>query len=31
MKTHSFKNLLTFNAKDFKRYTNIEAIEPKDV
>ena len=31
MKTHNIKNLLTFNVKDFKRYTDINAIEPKDV
>jgi predicted nucleic acid-binding protein len=31
MKAHNIKNLLTFNTKDFKRYTDIKAIEPKDV
>ncbi len=31
MKTHNIENLLTFNAKDFKRYTFIKAVEPKDV
>jgi len=31
MKTHNVQNLLTFNAKDFKRYTFIKAVEPKDV
>ena len=31
MKAHNIKNLLTFNAKDFKRYTDIKAVEPKDV
>ena len=31
MKAHNIQNLLTFNAKDFKRYTDIKAIEPKDV
>ena len=31
MKAHNIQNLLTFNAKDFKRYTNVKAIEPKDV
>ena len=31
MKTHNIQNLLTFNAKDFKRYTDVRAIEPKDV
>lgn len=31
MKAHNIQNLLTFNAKDFKRYTDIKAIEPKDI
>jgi predicted nucleic acid-binding protein len=31
MKAHNLQNLLTFNAKDFKRYTDIKAIEPKDI
>jgi predicted nucleic acid-binding protein len=31
MKAHNIQNLLTFNAKDFKRYTSIRAVEPKDV
>lgn len=31
MKIHNIQNLLTFNAKDFKRYTDINAIEPKHV
>ena len=31
MKAHNIKNLLTFNAKDFKRYSDIKAVEPKDV
>jgi predicted nucleic acid-binding protein len=31
MKAHNIQNLLTFNAKDFKRYTFIKAVEPKDV
>jgi predicted nucleic acid-binding protein len=31
MKTHNIENLLTFNAKDFKRYTDIKAVEPKNV
>jgi predicted nucleic acid-binding protein len=31
IKTHHIKNLLTFNAKDFKRYTDINAIDPKDL
>ncbi len=31
MKAHNIENLLTFNAKDFKRYTDIKIFEPKDV
>ena len=31
MKSHNIKYFLTFNAKDFKRFTDIEAIEPKDI
>ena len=31
MKAHKIQNLLTFNAKDFKRYADIKAVEPKDV
>ena len=31
MKAHNIKNLLIFNAKDFKRYTDIKAVEPKDI
>ncbi len=31
MKAHNIENLLTFNAKDFKRYPDIKAVEPKDV
>lgn len=31
MKAHNIENLLTFNAKDFKRYTDINVVEPKDV
>jgi predicted nucleic acid-binding protein len=31
MKAHNIQNLLTFNAKDFKCYTDIKAVEPKDV
>ncbi len=31
MKAHNIQNLLTFNAKDFKRYADIKAVEPKDV
>ncbi len=31
MKAHNVQNLLTFNTKDFKRYTDIKVVEPKDV
>ncbi len=31
MKAHNIQNLLTFNAKDFKRYVDIKAFEPRDV
>jgi predicted nucleic acid-binding protein len=31
MKAHNIQTLLTFNAKDFKRYTDIKAVVPKDV
>jgi len=31
MKAHDIQNLLTFNAKDFKRYADIKAVEPKDI
>lgn len=31
MKAHDIENLLTFNIKDFERYTDITAIEPKNV
>jgi predicted nucleic acid-binding protein len=31
MMAHNIQNLLTFNGKDFKRFINITAIEPKDV
>ena len=30
MKAHNVENLLTFNTKDFKRYTEIKAVEPND-
>ena len=30
MKAHNIENLLTFNRKDFKRYTEIKAFEQKD-
>ncbi len=31
MMAHGIVNLLTYNAIDFKRYTDIKAIAPKDV
>lgn len=31
VKAHGIENLLTFNIKDFKRYTGITAVEPKNV
>ena len=31
MKAHNIQNLLTFNVKDFKRYADIKAVEPKDI
>jgi predicted nucleic acid-binding protein len=31
MKAHNIKYLLTFNSKDFKRFTDIETVEPEDV
>lgn len=31
MKAHNIENLLTFNAKDFKRYSDIKAVEPKNI
>ena len=31
MKAHNIQNLLTFNTKDFKRYSAIKAIEPKEI
>jgi hypothetical protein len=31
MQAHKIQNLLTFNAKDFKRYTFIRAVKPKDI
>lgn len=31
MKAYNIENLLTFNAKDFKRYPDIKAVEPKDI
>ncbi|MGI8789040.1 MAG: type II toxin-antitoxin system VapC family toxin [Pyrinomonadaceae bacterium] len=31
MKAHNIQFVLTFNARDFKRYANIKAVEPKDI
>lgn len=31
MHVHGVKRVLTFNSKDFTRYTDIEAIHPRDV
>jgi len=31
MKAHNIQNLLTFNAKDFERCTNIKAVELKNI
>lgn len=31
MKVHDIKNLLTFNLVDFKRYSDIAAIDPRSV
>lgn len=31
MKSHNIEHLLTSNATDFKRFTDIKAVEPKDV
>lgn len=31
MKAHDIQNLLTFNTKDFRRYTGVNAVEPKNV
>ena len=31
MKAHNIQNLLTFNGKDFRRYTDTKAVAPKDV
>jgi hypothetical protein len=31
MKARNIQNPLTFNAKDFKRYTFIKTVEPKEV
>jgi predicted nucleic acid-binding protein len=30
MQAYNIQNLLTFNAKDFKRYTFIKAVEPNE-
>jgi len=31
MKVHQISKLLTFNGKDFKRFTNIEVIDPHSI
>lgn len=31
MKAHNIDNLLTFNTDDFKRYTDIKAVLPKNI
>jgi hypothetical protein len=31
MNVHSFTHLLTFNKDDFRRYTNIVAVNPGEV
>jgi len=31
MTAHGIENLLTFNTKDFKRFIDIKAFEPKDI
>ena len=31
MNVYGISNLLTLNAKDFKRFSNIKAIKPKDI
>jgi predicted nucleic acid-binding protein len=31
MNVHAVKNLLTFNIDDFKRYTNIKAVDPRSI
>lgn len=31
MNIHAVKNLLTFNTDDFKRYTNINAVDPRSI
>jgi predicted nucleic acid-binding protein len=31
MHVHGIKHMLTFNDKDFARYTDIEAVNPRDV
>jgi predicted nucleic acid-binding protein len=31
MKAYNIEKLLTFNAKDFKRYADIKAVKPKDI
>jgi predicted nucleic acid-binding protein len=31
MRVHGIKRILTFNAKDFARYTDVEAIHPRTI
>jgi predicted nucleic acid-binding protein len=31
MRVHGVKRILTFNDKDFVRYTDIEAVHPRSV
>jgi len=31
MRVHSVKRILTFNARDFRRFTDVEALLPQDV
>lgn len=31
MKAYNIENLLTFNAKDFKCYSNVKGVEPNEV
>ena len=31
MMAHKIQNLLTFNTKDFKRYTEVTAVAPRDI
>jgi hypothetical protein len=31
MRVHGVKRILTFNGKDFVRYTDVEAVHPRSV